>query len=108
MSENRRPRTPTPAKTGPTPKRIFDLLGGDRKWDVKLTDALGRYFTVTSIDATRYQSKDLALCGVTIEGKPLTMLINSKTISEQLMEHKESFPLVCKVDRQGKRYRFVA
>jgi len=87
---------------------MFDLLGGDRKWDVTMTEVLGEYFVVLSIDATRYQSKDLAVCKVKIGQDEKTMLINSKTIADQLTEHKEQFPLVCKVARKGKRYHFVA
>jgi len=108
MSENR-PRVPArPAGNVVKAKAIFDMLGGDKKWDIKLTDALEQYFTVESIDATRYQSKDLAVCGVKVGERRVTMLINSKTICAQLMEHQASFPLVCKVARKGKRYHFVA
>lgn len=108
MSENR-PRVPArPVNRVEAPKNIFDMLGGDKKWDVMLTDALDQYFVVHSIDATRYQSKDLAVCSVTLGDKRVTMLINSKTICEQLTAHSESFPLRCKVGRKGKRYRFVA
>lgn len=99
-------RKPT-STAAPAPKNIFDLLEGDKSWDVMLPDALNTLFVVKSIAPTRYASKDLAVCDVVINGKPQVMLITSKTICDQLTEHQGAFPLACKVGRKGKRYRFV-
>lgn len=107
MSDKTEPtRNPAPTDAS-VPKNIFDLLEGDKSWDVMLPDVLNTVFVVKSIAPTRYASKDLAVCDVVIGGKPQVMLITSKTICDQLTEHQGAFPLACKVGRKGKRYRFV-
>jgi hypothetical protein len=107
MSQNDRiVRKPTDP-TRPGPKRIIDMLGGSKKWDIMLDELLDQDFVVTSIDATRYASKDVAVGDVTTKDGPKVVLFHSTVIARTLLEHRADLPLICKVTRKGKRYHFT-
>lgn len=107
MSEERRNRLNRTAPTAARPKNIVSLLGGQRKWDIMLDELLDVEFVVTSIDPTRYASKDVAIGDVTTEQGQKVVLFHSTVIAKTLLEHKAELPLLCKVTRKGKRYQFT-
>ncbi|NIW97361.1 MAG: hypothetical protein GWN13_03780 [Phycisphaerae bacterium] len=107
MSENDRTRRNRPSRTAGGPKRIIDMLGGQKKWDIMLDQLLDVEFVVTSIDPTRYASKDCAVGDVTTEDGHKVVLFHSTVIARTLLEHKADLPLLCKVTRKGKRYQFT-
>lgn len=108
MSQNDRPATNRTVPSRPGPKRIIDMLGGAKKWDLMLDQLLDTEFVVTSIDATRYASKDCAVGDVTTKDGPKVVLFHSTVIAKTLLEHKADLPLLCKVTRKGKRYQFTS
>jgi hypothetical protein len=108
MSQNDRRVPPTNVPSRPGPKRIIDMLGGAKKWDIMLDELLNQEFVLTSIDATRYASKDCAVGDVTTKEGPKVVLFHSTVIARTLLEHKGDLPLVCKIARKGKRYQFTA
>lgn len=107
MSQNDRSVPNRPVAPRPGPKNIISLLGGARKWDIMLDELLDVEFVVTSIDATRYASKDCAIGDVTTQNGPKVVLFHSTVIAKTLLEHKADLPLLCKVTRKGKRYQFT-
>jgi hypothetical protein len=108
MSQNDRSVPNRNVPNRPGPKRIIDMLGGQKKWDVMLDEVLNTEFVVTSIDPTRYASKDCAVGDVTTKDGPKVVLFHSTVIARILLEHKAELPLLCKVTRKGKRYHFTA
>lgn len=108
MSQDSRtvPNRAVPSRPGP--KRIIDMLGGKKHWDLMLDQLLDIEFVVTSIDATRYASKDCAVGDVTTKDGPKVVLFHSTVIAKTLLDHRGDLPLLCKVTRKGKRYQFTS
>jgi len=88
-------------------KRITDLLGGDNKWDVTHKDILGKEFIVHSIAPTQHASKPAAIGTIELDDKRVVCLFASKVLSSQLLKFKDELPVLCKIAKSGKRYRFT-